>query len=108
MALTDLLDTKEQGALFRSQFQNIVETAALSSFFFSLEKLDGQSKLIHSLLSDTGQELIEPGQPRRPVCGFYSSLYSSEYKEKEKLFEEFCEGLPQVLEGTNEQLDRPL
>ncbi|KAK0147956.1 Transposon TX1 uncharacterized protein [Merluccius polli] len=61
MALANLLDTKVQGALVRSRIQNITEMDAPSSFFFGLEKKQGQRRQIHSLLSETGQELTEPG-----------------------------------------------
>lgn len=99
MALMDLLGTKVQGALVQSWVQNTMEMDTPSSFFFSLEKRHGQMTLIHSLPSDTGQELTEPGQLRRCAIVFYSCLYSSEYQEKEELFEEFCGGLPQVSEA---------
>ncbi|TWW81731.1 hypothetical protein D4764_01G0015460 [Takifugu flavidus] len=39
---------------------------------------------------------------------FYSSLFRSEYKENNELFEEYCSGLPQVPEEANGQLERPL
>lgn len=65
-----------------------------------------QSKLIRSLF-DMGQELTEPSQLRKSDTGFYSSLYSSKYKEREELFEEeFGCGLPQVSKTTLDQLDR--
>ncbi|KAI3367041.1 hypothetical protein L3Q82_009671 [Scortum barcoo] len=72
MALANLLDTKVQGALVRSRVQNITEMDAPSSFFFGMEKKHGQRKYIHSLLSDTGQELTEPGEIRGRAVGFYS------------------------------------
>ena len=108
MALANLLDTKVQGALVRSRVQNISAMDVPSSFFFGLEKKHGQKKVIHSLLSDTGQELTEPGQIRRRAVKFYSSLYTSEYEENDSLFEGFCGELPQVSEETNSQLDQPL
>lgn len=108
MALASLLDTRVQGALVRSRVQNITEMDAPSCFFFGLEKKHGQKKVVHSLLSDTGQELTEPGQIRRRAVEFYSSLYSSEYEENDALMEGFCGELPQVSAETNSQLDRPL
>ncbi|KAI3373352.1 hypothetical protein L3Q82_006652 [Scortum barcoo] len=57
---------------------------------------------------NTGQELTEPGQIRRRAVEFYSSLYTSEYKEEDELFEGFCSELPQVSEWTNSQLEKPL
>ena len=81
MALANLLDTKVQGALVRSRVQNISAMDVPSNFFFGLEKKNGQTKIIHSLLSDTGQELVEPGQIRRRAVDFYSSIYTSEYDE---------------------------
>ncbi|KAJ3606502.1 hypothetical protein NHX12_026023, partial [Muraenolepis orangiensis] len=38
---------------------------APTSFFFGLEKKNGQRRVIHSLLSGTGQEITEPSQIRR-------------------------------------------
>ncbi|KAI3353491.1 hypothetical protein L3Q82_020017, partial [Scortum barcoo] len=105
MALADLLDIKVQGALVRSQFHNIPEVDAPSSFFFSLEKKSRQKKVIHTLLSDAWQELMEPSQIRRRADEFYSSLYSSECEEEDTLQEEFCSKLPQVSTETNSQLE---
>ncbi|TWW74340.1 Transposon TX1 uncharacterized 149 kDa protein ORF 2 [Takifugu flavidus] len=65
MALASLLDSRAQGALVRSRIQDLTEMDATSSFFFGLEKKRGQNLIIHSLLSSTGQELVEPGQIRQ-------------------------------------------
>ena len=108
LALADLLDVKVQGALVRSRFQTISEMDAPSSFFFGLERKNGQRRVIHTLLSDTGQEIMEPRQIRRRAVEFYSSLYSSEYEEQEALQEEFLSGLPQVSEETNSCLEAPI
>ena len=108
LALADLLDVKVQGALVRSRFQASAEMDAPSSFFFGLERRSGQKQVIHSLLADTGQTLVEPSQIRRRAVQFYSSLYTSEYEEQEAQVEGFCNGLPQVSEETNAQLNRPL
>ena len=53
MALANLLDTKVQSELVRSRVQNITEMDAPSSFFFGLEKKQGQRRQIHFLLSET-------------------------------------------------------
>jgi len=74
MALANLLDTKVQGALFWSRVQNIKEMDAPSSYFFGLGKRRGQRRLIHSLLSETGQELTEPGLIRKRAVEFYIML----------------------------------
>uniref|UniRef100_A0A3B5R4A8 Reverse transcriptase domain-containing protein n=1 Tax=Xiphophorus maculatus TaxID=8083 RepID=A0A3B5R4A8_XIPMA len=108
LVLANLLENKVQGALVRSRVQNIAEMDAPSSFFFGLERKHGQRKQIHSLMSDAGQQLSEPGQIRRRAVEFYSSLYRSEYEEDEELYEEFCSKLPQVSEETNADLERPL
>ncbi|KAJ3584101.1 hypothetical protein NHX12_014597 [Muraenolepis orangiensis] len=81
---------------------------APTSFFFGLEKKNGQRRVIHSLLSGTGQEITEPSQIRRRAVSFYSTLYTSEYEEGETLSEGFCNGLPQVSEEANSQLEGPL
>ncbi|KAJ4933329.1 hypothetical protein JOQ06_030161, partial [Pogonophryne albipinna] len=108
MALANLLDVKGQGALVRSRFLNTNEMDAPTSFFFGLEKKNGQRRVIHSLLSDTGQEITEPSQIRRRAVSFYSTLYTSEYEEGETLSEGFCNELPQVSEETNSLLEGPL
>ena len=108
MALANLLSVKVQGALVRSRYQNIRDMDAPSSFFFSLEKKNGQRKVIHTLLSDTGQEIKEPSQIRRRAVGFYTELYGSEYVYEQRLMEGFCEGLPQVSKETNSRLAAPL
>lgn len=105
MALSDTLDRKVQGALVRSQFQDIKEMDAPSSYFFGLEKKNGQEKAIHTLLSDTGQEIREPSQIRGRNATFFKSLYSSEYREDPALLEEFCSELPQILPSANAQLE---
>lgn len=48
---------------------------APSSFLFGLERKHRERKLVHSLLSATGQELTEPRQIRKRAVEFYSSLY---------------------------------
>lgn len=108
VTLAHLLDTKVQGVLVRSRMQNITEMDAPSSFFFGLERKHGQEKLIHSLLSDTGQELTEPGHIRQRAVDFYSELYRSEYTKNEELLDGFCAGLPQISEETNSQLNGAL
>uniref|UniRef100_A0AAQ4RMD0 Reverse transcriptase domain-containing protein n=1 Tax=Gasterosteus aculeatus aculeatus TaxID=481459 RepID=A0AAQ4RMD0_GASAC len=108
MALADLFNVKVQGALVRSRFQTITEMDTPSSFFFGLEKKSGQGRVIHSLLGDVGQPVVEPCQIRRRAVAFFSSLYTSEYGEEEALMEELCSELPQVQEETNAMLDRPI
>ncbi|KAF7659079.1 hypothetical protein LDENG_00003490 [Lucifuga dentata] len=80
---------------------------APSSYFFSLEKKSGQSRLIHCLLSDAGQELTETSQIRRRAVSFYFALYASEYQHHEELFNSFCEGLPKASQDSNKLLDQP-
>ncbi len=47
--LDNLLDIRAQGALIHSCFQSAVEMNGPTNIFFSLEKKNGQSRLIHSL-----------------------------------------------------------
>ncbi|KAK0155409.1 Transposon TX1 uncharacterized protein [Merluccius polli] len=108
LALADLLDAKVQGALVRSRYQASTEMDAPSSFFFGLEKRSGQRRVIHSLLADTGQTLVEPSQIRKRAVQYYSALYKSEYEEQGAEVDGFCDGLPQVSEEINAELNRPL
>ncbi|KAJ3595539.1 hypothetical protein NHX12_004842 [Muraenolepis orangiensis] len=68
----------------------------------------GKKEWAEALLSGTGQEITEPSQIRRRTVRFYSTLYTSEYEEGETLSEGFCNGLPQVSEEANKQLEGPL
>ena len=63
------------------------------SFFFGLEKKQGQRRQFHSLLSETGQELTEPGLIRKRDVEFHVSLFKSEYKNNDELMEEVYGGL---------------
>jgi len=64
MALADLFEVKVQGALVRSRFKTIAEMDTPSSFF-GLERKSGQWRVIHSLLTDAGQPVVEPSQIRK-------------------------------------------
>lgn len=81
---------------------------APSKFFFSLEKKNGQSRNIHCLRSENGQELTQTPDIRKRAVQFYGQLYSSEYREDKELSAGFYEGLPNVLEDSKAELERPL
>lgn len=81
---------------------------APSKFFFSLEKNNGQSRYIHSLRSENGQELTKTSDIRKRAVQFYDKLYRSEYRKDEVLSAGFYEGLPNVLEDSKAELERPL
>lgn len=106
--LADLLGIKAQGALVRSRFQNLTQMDAPSKFFFSLEKKNGQSRYIHSLRSENGQELSKTSDIRKCAVQFYDKLYRSEYRKDDVLSAGFYEGLPNVLEDSKAELERPL
>ncbi|KAL6466369.1 hypothetical protein MHYP_G00241730 [Metynnis hypsauchen] len=77
-ALANLLGFRAQGALVRSCYQSLTQMDAPSKFFFNLERKNGQSRFIHSLRSEDGQELIEPVDIRKRAVRFYSELYGNE------------------------------
>ena len=81
---------------------------APTSYFFSLEKKNGQRKVIHTLLADTGEELVEPRQIRERAVSFYQAPYSSEEEEDQTSTEELFSELPQISEESNSQLAAPL
>lgn len=87
------------GALVR----DIVEVDAPSSFFFSSDRKSGQRKLIHSLLTDM-EELTDSGQIRKIEMEFYTSLYKSEFKDKNDILCVFSQGLPWVTKETNHRM----
>ncbi|KAI3363863.1 hypothetical protein L3Q82_001465 [Scortum barcoo] len=93
LALANLLESKVQGALVRSLFQNIAEMDTPSRLLLR----PGEEKRTEEgnprfVIWRLGQELVEPGQIRRRAVEFYCSLYSSEYEEDNTLQEEFCSG----------------
>ncbi|XP_057218775.1 transmembrane channel-like protein 6b [Triplophysa rosa] len=104
----DLLSIEAQGALVRSRFQNLTQMDAPSKFFFSLERKNGQSRYIHSLHSEDGQGLTKTSEIKRRAVQFYGELYSSEHKQNEELSASFYEGLPNVLEDSKADLEKPL
>ncbi len=100
--LNNLLGIRAQGALIRSRFQSAVEMDGPTKFFFGLEKKNGQSRLIHSLYSLDGTEIVEP------KVIFYSELYRSENTEADELANCFYVGLPKVSDESNSLLKKPL
>ncbi len=54
------------------------------TFFFSMEK-NSQSRIIHSLVSDTGQELNKTSEIRQAVVQFDKQLYTADLINKKLL-----------------------
>lgn len=107
--LIDLLDTKAQGALTRSRFQSLSQVDAPTKYFFSLEKKQGQSKLIHCLRAEDGRELQETGEIRRRAVQFYTELFSSQVGGEDTAnTHNFHQGLPQVPEEERKGLESTL
>ncbi|TWW77332.1 hypothetical protein D4764_12G0007220, partial [Takifugu flavidus] len=107
--LSPLLSSPLHSILYLSSPLSSLSTQpAISSFFVGLQKKRGQNRVIHSLFSGTGQELVEAVQIKKCAVEFFSFLYANKYCEDDDLFAEFCRELPQVSEETNSRLDRPL
>lgn len=106
--LADLLGVRAQGALVRSRFQSVNLMDAPSKFFFNLERKNGQSRLMHTLTTESGQELSEPAQIRSYARLFYSNLYDSELTPSNLVSNSFFNGLPRVSEGSYPETDNPL
>ena len=91
-ALSSLLGIKAQGALVRSRFMDATHMDAPSHYFFSLERRNGQRKIVHSLCTDTGA-----------TVSTYAGMQqvSTRYKKNGRDISDrdlpFFEGLPQVL-----------
>ncbi len=82
---------------------------APSKFFFSMEKKNSKSRIIHSLVSDTGQELNKTSEIRQAVVQFYKQLYTADLINGNILnASRFFEGLPILDEESNEDLKFPL
>uniref|UniRef100_A0A3B5PPF5 Reverse transcriptase domain-containing protein n=1 Tax=Xiphophorus maculatus TaxID=8083 RepID=A0A3B5PPF5_XIPMA len=107
-ALADLLGLRAQGALVRSRFQSVSEMDAPSKFFFSLEKKNGQNRLIHCIRSEDGKELTDPTELRKRAVDFFSTLYASEFKEDSVITEEFFKDLQKVSDQDNLILEHAL
>ncbi|KAI7801458.1 pol-like protein [Triplophysa rosa] len=107
-ALVDLLGTRTQGAFVRSRFQMLTQMDAPSRFFFGLERKNGQSRFMHSIRSETGQELNEPADIRRRAVQFYAELYRDEHKENKELSASFYKVLFNISKDSKKKLDKPL
>lgn len=81
---------------------------APSHFFFGLEPKNGQRRLIHSLCSDTSQQLEESTEIRQHAVDFYKELYKEKFQEKPQEECSFYKGLPQVSEVDNIDLEAEL
>ncbi|KAJ4931707.1 hypothetical protein JOQ06_010147 [Pogonophryne albipinna] len=106
--LADLLGSRAQGVLVRSRFQSASMMDSPTKYFFSLEKKNGQGRLIHALRSAGGQQLTGNSQIRQRAVDFYCDLFTSEYTADDGGFNLFCRDLPTVSEETNKELDGPL
>lgn len=106
--LAELLGVRAQGALVRSRFQSVTLMDAPSKFFFNLERKNGQSRLMHTLKTESGQELSEPAQIRSYARSFYSSLYDCELIPSNLVSNAFFDGLPSVSEESCSEIDNPL
>lgn len=91
----------------RSRFQNLNEMDA-PTIHFVLEQNNGQSRFIHSIRDDNGNDLTEPSEIRERAVDFYSNLYASEYQEDFNIAQKFFEGLPKVPAEINTKLEQPL
>ena len=106
--LKELLGVRAQGALVRSRFQNVTLMDAPSKYFFNLERQNGQSRLMHILRSETGQELSDPAQIRNYARSFYSKLYDTELVSNDLLPSPFFNDLPKVPDECHAVTDKVL
>lgn len=107
-ALAELLGVRAQGALVRSRFQSVTLMDAPSKFFFNLERKNGQSRLMHTLKTESGQELSDSVQMRSYARMFYSNLFDSELLPGSLESSVFFTGLPRVPEESYSDTDGPL
>ena len=111
--LSELLGVRAQGALVRSRFQSASLMDAPSKFFFGLERKNGQSRMMHTLRSEEGQEFTEPAELRNYAMIFYSKLYESELVHSDTPSSDmptgaFLSGLPKVTEESHAELEKVL
>ncbi|TWW78225.1 Transposon TX1 uncharacterized 149 kDa protein ORF 2 [Takifugu flavidus] len=104
-ALADLLGVAAQGALARSRFQHITQMDAPSHVFFGLERKNGQRRMMHSLKANNGQMLEDPIEIRQQAVMYYRDLYRMECRKEPEVKQSFLNGLPQVGEEHNRELD---
>ncbi len=81
---------------------------APSKYFFSLEKKNGQRRLIQALRTEDGGLLIDPVDIRRRAAGFYQNLYRNELDLESREENVFFDALPQMSEEGNVALSSPL
>lgn len=106
--LHKLLGVRAQGALVRSRFQSVTLMDAPTKFFFNLERKNGQARIMHTLTSQTGQELSEPAQILSYARSFYSKLYDNELLSNDLLPSAFFSDLPKVPEDLHSETDKVL
>lgn len=106
--LKDLVERRAQGALVRSRFRNASEMDAPSRYFFSLEKKNGQKRLIQALRSESGSLLTETPDIRKRATEFYSALFKSAFTEQPVLSDSFLNDLPKLTEESAAFMDKPL
>ncbi len=99
---------KAKGALVRSRFQSAEQMDVPSTFFFGLEKKNGQKRFFHSLRSESGTMLNDVNEIRKRIVDFYKGLYRSELKTKPNRMNYFLEDLPKVSFESNQDLDGAL
>ncbi len=59
------------------------------TFFFGLERKNGQKRLIHSLKLDSGQVLSDHAAIREHAVSFYSNLYKCEHQDEQVIAQSF-------------------
>lgn len=75
---------------------------------FVIWKLRVQSRIIHSIHSATRQVLPEPADTRSHAIEFYSDPYKLGLVEFGTAADEFFDGLPNVYEDSNRELEQTL
>uniref|UniRef100_A0AAV2JVY7 Reverse transcriptase domain-containing protein n=1 Tax=Knipowitschia caucasica TaxID=637954 RepID=A0AAV2JVY7_KNICA len=99
--------TRDRARLVKELETMVVELQRFA-FFFSLEKKNGQRRIIQSLCSDSGRLITDSAEVRSFVAGFYEHLFSSELRPSSVMGGQFGDGVPQVSDEENNKLEAPL
>jgi len=99
-----LFNERAKGALIRARFSSLQEMDAPSSFFFNLERKEGERKqMLHLKLPD-GTLTTNPKEMRNHAKNFYSDLFKARHCDI-NCMEDLLRDLPKITDDQRQLLD---
>ena len=109
-------ENRGKEAMFRSKIKWFEQGEKSTKYFFNLEKMNYEKKLIREVKLENNETVTDAAQINKEIEAFYQSLYTSKSGDKDTLsnydeeFDDFTEGLdiPQLTEEEQEPLETAL